>query len=335
MAVAALRPTGPYPILVVTGQQGASKSTLARICRALVDPNSSPIRAAPRDERDLIVSAFNAWQLVFDNLSGVPGWLSDALCRLSTGGGFATRQLHSDRDEQIFAAQRPIVLNGISDLAARPDLADRALAIVLPPLPDERRRPEREFWRNFEAARPAILGALLDAVAAGLRHLPDVKLDKPPRMADFAVWAEACGPGFGWASGEFLRDYEENRSDAVAAAAEASPMVPLLEAVLARTGLLADGFDGTAAQLLAKLHEVSGEGERKARWWPAIAAQVGGQLRRVAPLLRAPGIEFAPYKDRDRKRTRRIVLRCMSDSVFEELRARLTGQNPGAGGVPQ
>jgi hypothetical protein len=118
------------------------------------------------------------------------------------GEGFATRQLHSDRDETIFSGARPIVLNGIGDLAARPDLADRALSVILPPIPDDQRREEREFRAAFEAARPKILGALLDAVAAGLRHLPDIHLDRPPRMADFATWAEACAPGFGWEHGE-------------------------------------------------------------------------------------------------------------------------------------
>jgi hypothetical protein len=331
---AAFRPGGPFPILTFTGQQGASKSTLARICRLLTDPNASPIRSVPKDERDLIVSAFNSWLLVYDNLSSVPAWLSDALCRLSTGGGFATRQLHSDRDETIFAAQRPIVLNGIGDLAARPDLADRALSIMLPPIPDDQRREERELWAAFEAARPKILGALLDAVAAGLRHLPDIRLDRRPRMADFATWAEACATGFGWEPGEFLRDYDENRSDAVAAAAEASPLVPAIEAVLARTGLDVTGFGGTAAELLDRLGEVCGEAERRARWYPATASQLGSALRRIAPLLRWRGIAFQPYKDRDKKRTRRIILRCVSEAGFDELRARVMGRRRGAGDRP-
>jgi Phytanoyl-CoA dioxygenase (PhyH) len=111
-----------------------------------------------------------------------------------TIGGFATRQLHSDRDETIFAAQRPIVLNGIGDLAARPDLADRALSVILPPIPDDRRREEREFWAVFETARPKILGALLDAVAAGLWHLPNIRLDRRPRMADKGPIHDHHGP---------------------------------------------------------------------------------------------------------------------------------------------
>jgi putative DNA primase/helicase len=51
------------------------------------------LRALPRSERDLAIATGNAWVLAFDNLSGIRDWLSDALCRLATGGGFATRQL--------------------------------------------------------------------------------------------------------------------------------------------------------------------------------------------------------------------------------------------------
>ena len=324
---AALRPGGPFPILILIGQQGASKSTLARIARRLTDPNASPIRSVPKDERDLIVSAFNSWLLVYDNLSSLPAWLSDALCRLSTGGGFATRQLHSDRDETLFSAQRPIVLNGIADLAARPDFADRALSVTLPPILDDQRREEREFWAAFEAAQSKILGALLDAVAAGLRHQPDIQLDCRPRMADFASWAEACAPGFGWEPGEFLRDYDENRNDAVAAAAEASPLLPAIETVLGRVGLDASGFDGTVAELLGRLDQVCAEAERRARWYPTTASQLGSTLRRIAPLLRSRAIEFLSYKDRDKKRTRRIILRCVSEDAYDELRARVISRD--------
>jgi hypothetical protein len=57
----------------------------------------------------------------FDNLSGLPKWVSDALCRLATGGSFAVRQLHADDGEILFEAARPILLN------SRPDLGDRAI----------------------------------------------------------------------------------------------------------------------------------------------------------------------------------------------------------------
>jgi putative DNA primase/helicase len=180
--VAALRPHGPFPILVVNGEQGTGKSVFCRIVRSFVDPSAAPIRAMPRDDRDLVVSASNSWMLSYDNLSSVPAWFSDALCRLATGGGFATRMLHTDKDEIIFEASRPIVLNGIPTLTDRADLADRALTIHLKSVPDDERLPEDEFFAEFESARPRILGTLLDAVSAAQRNIATVRLKRSPRM---------------------------------------------------------------------------------------------------------------------------------------------------------
>ena len=167
-ALACLRDRGPYPVLVLSGEQGSAKSTFSAILRALLDPNTAPLRALPREDRDLFIAASNGHVLAFDNVSGLPAWISDTLCRLATGGGFAVRQLYTDQDEVLFDAARPVSLNGIEDIVTRPDLADRGLFLTLEPIPEERRRPEAELWAAFEAERPRILGALLDAVAKGL-----------------------------------------------------------------------------------------------------------------------------------------------------------------------
>src|SRR5213078_5023396 len=147
--------------------------------------------------------------LAFDNVSGLQAWISDTLCRLATGGGFAVRQLYTDQDEVLFDATRPVILNGIEDIVTRPDLADRAVLLTLEPIPEERRRAEVELWAAFEAERPRILGVLLDAVVEGLKRLPETRLEKLPRMADFALWATAC-EGALWAEGAFGAAYSSN-----------------------------------------------------------------------------------------------------------------------------
>jgi hypothetical protein len=181
--VAVLRPEGPYPVLVFTGEHGTSKSTIEEMCRALIDPNVAALRCEPSDPRDVMIAAMNAWLIAWDNLSDLAPWLSDCLCRLATGGGFSTRQLYSDSDETIFVAQRPAMLNGIDAVISRPDLLDRAIIIDLPRIPEDRRRPRREFWSAFEVAPPRILGALLTAVSTALRYVGDVRLEALPRMA--------------------------------------------------------------------------------------------------------------------------------------------------------
>jgi len=285
--VASFRPQGPFPLLVLNGEAGSGKSVFSRMLRSLVDPSAAPIRAVPRDERDLVVSAYNSSLLVFDNISSVPGWLADAFCRLATGSGFATRMLHTDKDEMIFEAARPIVLNGITHLTDRADFADRSITIHLSSLADADRRPEDDLWADFADAKPRILGALLDAVSRALANIGTVKLDRLPRMADFAKWFVAAAPGLGCEPEEFLAAYEGNRRDVVEAAFEADSVAVAIWKLITTTAL--EGFQGTPTQLLAALNEIVSESTRKSRYWPENATQLGNRVARATPLLKARG----------------------------------------------
>lgn len=290
--VGALNPTGPYPILVIGGEQGSAKSSLARALRSLVDPNATLTRTAPRDERDLYIGAMNAWVLSYDNLSGIPAWLSDGLCRMSTGGGFGTRQLYGDFEEVVFEGQRPVILNGIGDLAARPDLADRAITITLPPIPDEKRLTEKEWQRKFDEAAPEIFGAILEGISSALRRSDEVTLESKPRMADFAELITAAEQGLGWPDGSFLPLYAANRDEAVQASLEADPLaLAIIEFMEEKSQ-----WEGPAGQLLNELGELVSDKVKNAKWWPSTPAMLSKQLERAAPILRIHGIEFERRK---------------------------------------
>jgi hypothetical protein len=281
----------------------SAKSTFSTILRALVDPNTAPLRALPREDRDLFIAASNGHVLIFDNVSGLPFWISDTLCRLATGGGFAVRQLYTDQDEILFDACRPMILNGIEDMVARPDLADRAIFLTLEPIPEEQRRPEQELLAEFESKRALILGALLDAVAHGLRQLPSVRLDRLPRMADFARWSTACETAI-WPAGTFWTAYSGNRDEAVADVIEADPVANAVRALMAtRTK-----WTGIASDLLGALTEVVGEAQRKSKSWPNTPSTLSGRLRRAATFLRKAGIEIAFDRETNHKRSRSICI---------------------------
>src|SRR5262249_14290503 len=94
--------------------------------------------------------------------------------RVATGGGFGTRTLYTDAEETVFDFVRPVLITSIEDVIGQPDLLDRSLAIELEPIPDEKRKTEAQLWAAFDAARPGILGGLLDVVAKALQLLPDV-----------------------------------------------------------------------------------------------------------------------------------------------------------------
>ena len=301
-ALAVLRDRGPYPVIALSGEQGSAKSTFSAILRALLDPNAAPLRALSRNDHDLHIAASNGHLLAFDNISRLPAWVSDTLCRLATGGGFAVRQLYTDQDEVLFEATRPVILNGIEEVVSRADLADRSIFLTLEPIPEERRRPEAELWTEFDDVCPKILGALLDAVSTGLRRLPEIRLEGLPRLADFALWATAC-EGALWPTGTFMAAYTGNRDEAVENVIESDSVAAAVRA------LVAEGTEwkGTATELLRTLSAVVGERVSKARSWPESARVLSGRLRRAATSLRQVGIDIAFHKEGSaRKRMIRI-----------------------------
>ena len=299
-ALAVLRNKGPYPALVLSGEQGSAKSTFSAILRSLLDPNSAPLRALPREDRDLFTAASNGHVLAFDNVSGLPAWISDTLCRLATGGGFAVRQLYTDQDEVLFDAARPVILNGIEDIVTRPDLADRAVFLTLEPIPEERRRPEAELWAAFEAERARLLGVLLNVVVEGLSRLPHTHLPKLPRMADFALWASACETAI-WPAGTFWSAYCGNRDEAVEGVIDADPVAAAVRALM--TGQTE--WTGTASDLLGALGEAAGERIAKSKTLPDSPRALSGRVRRAATFLRKIGIEVS-FEREGRARTRII-----------------------------
>lgn len=291
--LAAFRPRGPYPLLIIAGEQGSAKTTFARILRSLIDPNSAPQRSLPREDRDLFIAANNGHVLSFDNVSGLPAWISDTLCRLSTGGGFAVRTLYSDSDETLFDAMRPITMTGIEDVVSRPDLAERSIFLTLAPIPETARRTEKELDAELEAVRSQIIGALLDAVATGLRRLPETRLARLPRMADFALWATACGDGVLWEAGGFMVAHDANRAGAVNDIIEADPVANAIKHLVEIDDRSI--WSGTASDLLSALANVVGAAAVSRRGWPGNARVLANKLRRSATSLRAIGINLTFY----------------------------------------
>ncbi|MGO9601556.1 MAG: bifunctional DNA primase/polymerase [Isosphaeraceae bacterium] len=314
--VTCLRPIGPYPVMMFQGEQGSAKSTTSRVLRSLIDPHSTPLRSEPKSARDLMVTANASWLIALDNLSAVWPWLSDALCRLATGGGFATRALYSDEDETHFNAMRPILLNGIDDVAERPDLLDRAILLRLPTIPENQRQEESKFWSKFEAERPQIFGALIDVFAQALKVLPDVHLDRLPRMADFARFGEAVSRSQGWGDGAFLRAYRKNIEGVTESAAEASPVATAILKLM--TERIEDEWQGTSGELLAALTGQINEREAKAKGWPQTPRKLSNELIRLAPVLRRLGIAYTRLESRTNKGRKVILSKALPPAVGDE-----------------
>jgi hypothetical protein len=291
-ALAALRPTGPYPILAWSGEQGTGKSFASRIMRRLIDPCGDDLMQPPREDRDLIAAARNNHVLAFDNLSSVSGELADSLCRLATGGDIGGRSLYTNDDSAAFAAQRPLLLNGIPDLASRGDLASRTLFVRLSPI--RQRRPEAELWEAFNAVAPGILGALLDALSAALACLPAIRLPEDSadfRMADFALLAKAAEPALGWRSDAALNALRRNMRGAASMLADLDPVAIVIRDLIEDQPTRR--FAGLVSGLYARLNSIADPEMKRAPGWPKGPPKLGEHLRRIAPSLRAVGIAFS------------------------------------------
>ena len=292
------RPKGPYPILAISGVQGSGKSTSTKVLRSLIDPSVAALTGAPRDERSLVMSASNSRLLCFDNLSAVTPQMSDAFCMVATGGAHRERKYYSnDGSEVLFVFQNPCVLNGISELVERPDLLDRSIVVHLDAIAEKDRRAEDAFNKEFEAARPRMLGALLEVVARGLDTLDSVKLPSMPRMADFCRWGCAVETALGYPAGGFLEAYKMNLADANAVALEASSIAwAVHQFVSAQPGGI---FKGSANELLRALGAFVGlqAGADNAKplalrhpQWPKSASALSADIGRIEPNLQKIGV---------------------------------------------
>jgi len=301
--LAALRPEGPYPILAVTGIQGSSKSTLLKVLRSLTDPSRAPLRTAPRNELDLMIAAKHSRLLTFDNLSDLKPALSDSLCRLATGGGLGKRSLYTDEKETLFAACRPVAFNAIASLASRGDLLDRIVALDTAAIAPASRKLEADFWADFNAARPKLLGALLDTLVLAMRAEPRVKLTTPPRVADFAKWSIAAEQGLGFKAGDFMRAYDANRTESGLYSLDCSPAAALVVKFMADK----DTWIGTCTALLLALNKMTTTDQRDSDW-PRSARKMAEVLARAEPNLLIAGIRVTRLSREGGTGSRRIKL---------------------------
>ncbi|MHB1507974.1 MAG: hypothetical protein ACYCST_07140 [Acidimicrobiales bacterium] len=296
-----MRPTPPYLPLELTGEQGSGKSTIATMLCRLVDPGRRG-SSLPASERDLAVAGRNHYVLVYDNLSGMPPAISDALCRLADGAGFAVRENFTDDEETVFPGGRPIIMTGINRVASNPDLVDRVIRAEVPVLKEELRRDPAEIDRCFEEARPRLLGALLDATAAGLastgRDAPH-GLGRNPGWSRF-VLAGARGAGLDAPALETALRLarSEGKQDVI----ERSPLGRAVRELFDAKGPRVYTPTELYEELTCRCRDESGNAPKG---WPPDVARMGRVLRQLAPALREVGVPI----EMDRPgRQREIVL---------------------------
>ena len=288
--VASFIPDMPHPVLILGSVQGSGKTTLFRMLCGLVDPSPAPapfpagLASPPRDMDGWIAMASNAYLIFVDNVSRLSEWWSDAICRAVTGDSPITRKKYTDNAAFATSFRRPVGLTSIDPGALRADLMDRALLIELEPIKETDRREEAELWQQYHAARPEILGALLTLLSAVLNRLPHVKLEKKPRMADFARVVAALDDVIGANAAALYLG--QKRGDVLSRVLEDDPIAA---AVLRLMPPGAKPKEGTMAELLQRLTPIPNPTN-----WPKDPSVLRRRLKYLSPALEHVGIGVTP-----------------------------------------
>jgi hypothetical protein len=274
----------PFPGLELLGEQGSAKSTTAEAARRLVDPNSCNLRAAPKAVEDIFVAAGVNHVVAYENLSQLSNAMQDALCVLSTGGGYARRKLYSDADEHVINVRRPWVVNGISACVTQQDLLDRTITIECPVI--QSRQQSANLWQQFEQAQPSLFGTLLNIACRALQILPGITLaeDERPRMLEFCLLGMAISDVLRRDARIFLKEFQDARRESISRTIDNSPVcTAIIEFMQHR-----HNYTASVKDLMTELERLRPMGCDS---WPRSPKGLGDALRRAAPALRVLGID--------------------------------------------
>jgi hypothetical protein len=289
----------PRPILTLVGPHGSAKSTFSMFLRRLLDP--SRVELLGRDARaDLPLVFFKHAVPVFDNTDGMTPHEADLFCQAVTGRGIARRKLYTDAEEFILTFQRAIIVNGLRLPTNRPDFLDRALILDLERLPPELRRLLEQIDAAFMAARPRLLGGLLNVLSQTLARLPAVSAEGLGRMADFHRMGRAVAEVLGLSVRQFDEAYQ---------VAEARQKRGAFDNTLALALLLfardVRHWRGEATELLQRLRETARANQirQSPEFWPDTPMALGRQIKHMAEALARHGVRVS----RPRRATARLI----------------------------
>ncbi|WP_424833070.1 TOTE conflict system archaeo-eukaryotic primase domain-containing protein [Ruegeria sp.] len=279
----------PSPIVNLTGEYGAAKTSATWVMRSLLDPVTAMTTPYSGKPDDLILRAWHNAVVTLENMSDLTK-ISDHLCGICTGMGFETRQLYSNADMFTIFVKRPIIVNGIEPARYASDLISRMIDIELRKA--EKTMSEKAFSEKLAASRPRMFGAMCNLVSDVLRILETLDVEqyaqREIRVASFAAIGEATARSMGKPDDWFVKVMEQRQEDAQLEAA-------MDDVTYCALGVWAtDKPKGTEIrtsplQLLKQLGDACRDNGLDAYRLPKTASTLSRALKGVAPMLRKRG----------------------------------------------
>ena len=290
-------PDIPHAIENIDGPHGSGKTSYTETHRSVFDPNGAPTQSLKFDERDLSISAVHQGMLAFDNVNAaLPDYISDIVCRLTTGQGFRTRELYTNTGEIILKLKRSIIINGINRASYKPDFIDRECPIHLGVMPESRRLTDTDIRAKAESLVPKVRGYLISIIPRAMELYPQVESElkgKLPRMADFVIWGECGIRAMGFPAMSFYNAYMEAKHEETVDVARDTLIISAIQSLMANR----EEWKGTTKDLLDTLESFVTENQRKSKAFPKDERRLGRVLRELIPTLQEIGLEIADLKN--------------------------------------
>lgn len=296
----------PIPLMVILGEHGSIKTTIAKSVKRIIDPSGENISSLPTKIEDLVLHFTNRYLANFDNISWINDEVSDILCRAITGEGQSKRKLYSDSDEVIFSYRRKIILNGIFPPLDKTDLRDRMIRYETLPVSDTERISESEFNKRFTILLPCVVGLIFSTLQKTLSIYDSIKdeIKYQSRMADFTIYGECISRILNYEPFSFIENYRQKIELNIIDVVESYPIIPIIESLMKdrpRYEKTVTDFHKECVRL-AEIDMVDIDSKKKISF-PASPNKVKSHIERIKPTLRALGynVDIQPYDKRDGK----------------------------------
>lgn len=183
------------PILLLRGEAGAGKSTLARLLMGIIEPSAPHTQLSSNDRfqvdrRELIGALKRSIGVIIDNVTRFSPDAEDLLCQFVTGFSTSHRQLY-ENDTQLLSFRRAIIITTTSWEVRKGDLATRLLPFNLAGRSSflSERHIERRFARHIERIR----GFLFRCAVEFFLQRSNVDQPSDIRVADLGIALASLG----------------------------------------------------------------------------------------------------------------------------------------------
>ena len=292
-------PPIPTPIVLYMGTRGSAKTTSMSQDKMITDPNAVNVKALPRNSRDIVTSLTSQYMACFDNIDKISSEVSDLFCIASTGGHYPTRKLYTDSDECNIKLNTRLNVTSINMPTNRPDLYDRTIVLTLKRLRESDRKTLEEVMERFQKDIPFLLGAIFCALSKAMRIKRDLKIDKLPRMADFALWGYSIAEALSYGGERFLEAYNNNQKDLTCKLIEEDSVATTIISYCQK-----NEFCGSMSDLLVQLTRYAEtQGRDTHHGWISSPGKLSHRLNELETLL----AEFGIYFERKKSGGNRII----------------------------